>query len=63
MYGTYCRLNVPVWATAREVIRAARKKLAKTAFRREQREARHQFYRSMLTYHNDARELCREFRL
>ena len=27
MFGTYCRLGVPVWSTDREVIRAARRLL------------------------------------
>lgn len=63
MYGTYCRLGVHVSASYREVIRAARKKLKKSAFRREQREARHAFYRDMLRYHADAQGVVRDFRL
>ena len=31
MFGTYCRLGVPVWSTDREVIRAARRLLSATA--------------------------------
>lgn len=60
MYGTYCRLNLPVWASDREVIRAASKKL-KRRFRhdRKRRDVRHEFYRNMLQYHADARELYR----
>jgi hypothetical protein len=30
---------------------------------REHREARHKFYREMMKYHADARELVRYFRL
>lgn len=63
MYSTYCRLGVHIGSSAREVIRAARRKLAATAFRREQREARHNFYRAMLRYHADAGGLVRAFRL
>jgi hypothetical protein len=52
MYGTYCRLRVPVWASDMDVIRAARGKIAKHHRRgRATRGARHQFYRTMLDYH------------
>lgn len=58
MYGTYCRLHVPVWATTREVIRAAQTKLMPRArYSRQDRTARHAFYRTMLDYHAKARRL------
>lgn len=64
MYGTYQRLNVPVTASARTVIRAASRKLKPTArYARDMREARHAFYREMLAHHADERGLVRTFRL
>lgn len=60
MYGTYCRLNLPVWASNREVIHAASKKLKKRSRHdRKRRDVRHKFYRNMLQYHANARELYR----
>jgi len=57
MYGTYCRLDVHVHASAREVIKAARLKLKKAArTSRASRIARHAFFREMLEYHSRARE-------
>lgn len=63
MYGTYCRLNVHVNATALTVIRAASKKLRKS-FRNDntKRADRHAFYRAMLHQHRMAQDLYREFR-
>jgi hypothetical protein len=64
MYGTYERLNVHVHASNLALLRAARMKLrpdVRTS--REHREARHKFYREMMKYHADARELVRYFRL
>lgn len=57
MYGTYCRLNVHVNASNLEVLRAARKRLAKK-FRcdRTVRDERHLFYRKMLEYHSEAQQ-------
>jgi len=64
MYGTYCRLGVHVYATAREVIIAARRKLKRSARTgRKHRDARHAFYRAMLKEHRDARALVQAFRL
>lgn len=64
MYGTYQRLNVPVSAGARAVIRAASRKLKPTArYARAQRQARHAFYREMLAHHAAERELIKTFRL
>ncbi len=60
--GTYNRLNVHVWASNREVIKAASTKL-KRKFDRKEREARHRFYRLMLEEHKAAQEICLEFRL
>ncbi len=46
MYGTYLRLGVRVWASDRTVIRAARRKLTRSARRDPaKREARKRFYR------------------
>jgi hypothetical protein len=63
MFGTYCRLNVHVYASNREVIKAAKGKLAKSALGPKDREARKRFYRTMLDYHRDARKMVTEFRL
>jgi hypothetical protein len=64
MYGTYCRLNVHVYASNIEVIRRAYCKLNMSARHdRKARDARHAFYRQMLDYHREARNLVREWRL
>jgi hypothetical protein len=64
MYGTYLRLDVTVWASDRAVIRAARRKLTRTAQRDPaKREARKRFYREMLAHHANAQRLVTEFRL
>jgi hypothetical protein len=63
MYGTYLRLNITIWATDRAVIRAARRKLARSARRDPaKREARKRFYREMLEHHADSQRLAAEFR-
>ncbi len=64
MYGTYLRLDVTVWASDRTVIRAARRKLARSARRDPaRREARRRFYSEMLQHHANAQRLVAEFRL
>ena len=64
MFGTYQRLRVHVGASNMEVIRAARKKLAKRCWHDPSyREGRKLFYRNMLDYHHEAQELVREWRL
>lgn len=57
MIGTYHRLNVTVFASNLEVIRAARKKLKREAFKREHRTFRHEFYSRLLSIHADAQRL------
>ncbi|MBK5959506.1 hypothetical protein CCR97_15015 [Rhodoplanes elegans] len=64
MYSTYLRLDIIVWASDRAVIRAARRKLARSAQRDPaKREARKRFYREMLEHHANAQRLIAEFRL
>jgi hypothetical protein len=64
MFGTYCRLHVHVWASDREVIRAAQRKLKRSVrYARKHREARHAFYRTMLDYHHQGQKLVAEHRL
>lgn len=63
MYGTYQRLRVHVWASPLTVIRAARKKLAKEAFRPEHKDARKRFYRTMLEHHKHEQDMCLEWRM
>lgn len=64
MYGTYLRLNVHVYASNMEVLRAARKKLAKK-FRcdRSVRDERHKFYRKMLEYHRELQQIALDWNL
>jgi hypothetical protein len=64
MFATYQRLHVLVSASNREVIKAASKKLKPAArTSREYREGRHLFYRNMLEYHAQARNLVKEWKL
>jgi hypothetical protein len=64
LFGTYCRLGLPVWSTDREVIAAALRKLKRSARKgRKHREGRHAFLRCMLNNHHAAQQLCREYRL
>ena len=58
MFGTYERLNVHVYASNITVIREAR-----NPRNPKEREARKKFYRMMLDYHEQARNLVEEFRL
>jgi hypothetical protein len=57
MFGTYQRLHVHVMASDLEVIRAARKKLSREAFKREHRAFRRDFYATLLNYHREAQSL------
>ena len=53
-----------VWDSNRAVIRAARRRLARSARRDPaKREARKRFYREMLRHHADAQRLVAHFRL
>jgi hypothetical protein len=64
MYGTYLRLDVAVHDSWRIVIRAAARKLTRSALRDSRcRKARHRFYREMLRHHRDAQRLVRAWRL
>ena len=64
MYATYLRLDILVWDSDRAVIRAARRKLSRSAWNEpHKREARKRFYREMLRHHADAQLLVRQFRL
>lgn len=63
MFGTYQRLNVPVWASNMQVIRAARAKLRPSCWHdTSYREGRKLFYRNMLEYHAQALRLYLECR-
>jgi hypothetical protein len=62
--GTYKRLGVTVFASDREVIRAASRKLKRAArLDRKHGEAPHAFQRQMLTCHHAALELVIRFHL
>lgn len=64
MYSTYLRLGITVWDGNRAVIRAARRKLARSALcDPASRDARKHFYRDMLRHHADAQRLVMQFRL
>ncbi|RJL15809.1 hypothetical protein [Paracoccus siganidrum] len=64
MHATYLRLDILVWDSNRTVIRAARRKLARSALRDPaKRDARKRFYREMLRHHADAQRLMAQFRL
>jgi hypothetical protein len=64
MSGTYQRLYLPLSATPRDVIKAARRRIAGSAKRdRAWREQRHLFYRRMLECHRNWQELCRYWRM
>jgi hypothetical protein len=64
MFGTYNRLCVNVHASNIDVIRAAKRKLKpKFWYDRATRKARHDFFRQMLAYHANAREIVKTFRL
>ena len=57
-WGTYCRLNLHVSASTRDVLRAAQKVIKPEArYSRKARKQRHFFYRNMLAMHNRAVEL------
>ena len=64
MYATYLRLDILVWDSDRAVVRAARRKLSRSALRDpDKRDARKRFYREMLRHHADAQRLVAHFRL
>ena len=57
MYSTYTRLRVPVWASARDVIRALYGRMRPDARQHGHRSARHAIIREMLGYHAQAQNL------
>lgn len=59
----YHRLNVHVYASTREVLRAINARLKPEALTRQYRDARHKLYHDVLEDHRDALELVRHFRL
>jgi hypothetical protein len=62
--GTYERLGVSVFASNREVVKAASRKLRPEArSSRKHRKARHAFYGELLACHRAALELVIRFRL
>lgn len=61
-YGQYNRLGVHIFASNLEVIKAASKML-KDKFNKAEREARREFYRSVLELHKDAQDLAIRYRL
>jgi len=64
MFSTYLRLDITVHDGWRAVFRAAAKKLTPRArCDPAHRNARHRFYREMLTHHREAQRLVRTWRL
>jgi hypothetical protein len=64
MQGAYDRLRVHVFASWRDVVRAANTRIASKHRRSAaMREARKRFYRDMLGCHQRHQELVRTFRL
>jgi hypothetical protein len=64
VFATYLRLHLPVDANWRAVVRAAASRLAPHARRdASKRQARRDFYRTMLDYHTKAQSLVRAYRL
>lgn len=63
-YATYCSLNVPVSASARQVIRAARLRIRKKDRENPRvRAVRKEFYTYLLKHHADAQALAMRYRL
>ncbi len=63
-YGTYQRLNVPVWASPLRLVGAAACVLTREARRDPTKRAqRHAFYREMLAFQRKDQALCLRFRL
>lgn len=57
MFSTYLRLNVHAFASDVDVVRAARKRLKREAFKYEHRAFRREFYAQLLRHHADAQRL------
>lgn len=57
MYSTYLRLRVPVWASARDVIRALYGRMRPDARQHGHRSARHAIIREMLGHHARAQDI------
>lgn len=64
MFGTYERLGLPVWAGWRQVIRAARLKIAlHDRAGQHAKAARRNFYALIMWEHFTAQDVVREWRL
>ena len=57
MFSTYLRLNLPVWASSRDVIRATYGRLRQDARAHTHRAPRHAILRDMLAHHAAAQDL------
>ncbi|RCW78903.1 hypothetical protein [Paracoccus lutimaris] len=63
-FSAYCRLNVPISASQRAVIRAALLKINPLArFDPDRRGDRHDYFRAMLDHHQDAQDPATRHRL
>jgi hypothetical protein len=64
MFATYQRLHLHVFASWRDVVRAASTRLAADARHDPaRRPARKQFYREMLRHHRESQRIVHRFRL
>jgi len=64
MFAAYLRLHLPVDASWRAIVRAAASRLAPHSYRdASKRQARRDFYRTMIAHHTKAQSLVREYRL
>ena len=57
MFSTYLRLNLPVWASSRDVIRATYGRLRPAARAHAHRAPRQAILRDMLAHHAAAQDL------
>lgn len=63
MYAQYERLNLPLWASNRTVVKAAHTMLATKGKSFAQRAQRHYWLRQILQHHKDAQQLYADYRL
>lgn len=63
MYAQYQRLGLHVYASNREVVKAAHKMLSPKGKSFSQRQARHNWLRQILQYHKEEKQLCKDFHL
>ena len=63
MFSFYCRLNISIWASDCEVIRAAWPKFSPLGKSRSRKTIRRQVYTALLACHHNQQELAAHHRL